>query len=141
MSKKTVVFDFDGVIHRYSKGWQDGSIYDKPTEGIYEVLGQLKQKNYEIVIVSTRCSTDEGMQEINDWLERYGLNGLIDKVCKEKPPAMVYVDDRAIKFDGNNIGSLVSQIENFKTWQQIEHIKGDINTVDNWVKKFGLDKK
>ena len=36
--KKTIVFDFDGVIHRYSKGWQDGNIYDKPTKGIKETI-------------------------------------------------------------------------------------------------------
>lgn len=27
MSKKTIVFDFDGVIHKGYKGWKDGSIY------------------------------------------------------------------------------------------------------------------
>ena len=27
MNKKTIVFDFDGVIHLGYKGWKDGSIY------------------------------------------------------------------------------------------------------------------
>ena len=27
MAKKTIVFDFDGVIHKGYKGWKDGSIY------------------------------------------------------------------------------------------------------------------
>ena len=33
----------------------------------------------------------------------------------EKPPAICYVDDRAICFDGNTDG-LIEKIVNFKSW-------------------------
>lgn len=36
MSKKTICVDFDGVIHKYSKGWQGDVIYDEPVEGAKE---------------------------------------------------------------------------------------------------------
>lgn len=123
MSKKTVVFDFDGVIHKYSKGWQDGSIYDKPVDGIYEVLGKLKSTGWEIVVVSSRCANSDGLIAVQRWLDVNGFSGLVDRVCTEKPPAKVYVDDRAICFDGNHIDSLVYQIENFKTWQQKDSVQ------------------
>lgn len=29
----TISIDFDGVIHQYSKGWQNGEIYDPPIRG------------------------------------------------------------------------------------------------------------
>ena len=116
--QKTVVFDFDGVIHKYSKGWNDGSIYDIPVDGIYEVLGKLKIKGYKIVVVSTRCANEESKSKMKAWLDRYGFNGLIDEISATKPPAIVYVDDRAICFDANEINSLVYKIDNFKTWQQ-----------------------
>ena len=64
MSKKTVVFDFDGVIHKYSKGWQNGCIYDEPNKNIKETIDRLRKDNYEVVIVSTRCSTEEGRDAI-----------------------------------------------------------------------------
>ena len=30
--------DFDGVIHKNSKGFYDGTIYDDPIEGVEEAL-------------------------------------------------------------------------------------------------------
>ena len=38
MEDKTIAVDFDGFIHKYSKGWHDGSIYDEPVEGAAEAL-------------------------------------------------------------------------------------------------------
>lgn len=114
MDKKTIVFDFDGVIHRYSKGWQDGSIYDKPVKGIKEVIDELR-KDYKIVIVSTRSATEEGKNNIINWLKKYDIK--VDDISKEKPPALIYVDDRAINFDGN-CKTLMKKINNFKGWTE-----------------------
>jgi len=38
ITKNTIAVDFDGVIHQYSKGWEDGSIYDKPVKGVRQAL-------------------------------------------------------------------------------------------------------
>lgn len=112
--KYTVVFDFDGVIHSYNSGWQGiDVISDPPVDGIKEVIAELRNKGYEVVVVSTRCSKPSGILAILDWLEKYNIK--VDKVSDIKPPAIVYVDDRAITFDGKTEG-LVDKICNFKPW-------------------------
>ena len=116
--KKTVVFDFDGVIHSYSSGWKGADcIPDPPVLGIEKALAKLHQE-YEIAIVSSRCSTQAGVDAINHWLYKNGLAQYVDKVCKEKPPAIVYIDDRAICFDGN-AASLVEKVRSFKPWTEV----------------------
>lgn len=114
--KQTVVFDFDGVIHSYTSGWQGATIIpDEPVPGIKEALQEIREAGYEVVIVSTRCAHTGGMTAIFDWLNLYGLTDYVDKLCKEKPPAIVYIDDRAICFDGKPEG-LLEKIETFKPW-------------------------
>lgn len=115
MNKKTIAFDFDGVIHRYSKGWQDGSIYDKPVEGIGIVIDQLRMAGYKVVVYSTRCSTPFGILSVETWLEKHKIK--VDGVTDTKPIAMAYVDDRAIPF-GGNCEILMREIRNFKPWTE-----------------------
>lgn len=129
---KTVAIDFDGVIHKYSKGWQDGSVYDGPIDGAFEYIKSLMENNYAVFIFSTRSP-----RQIKKWLldyvivseyeaeglggdptllkyTRYGFTAEIipfwkkfwnkEKVLgitKRKLPAIAYIDDRAVKFDGN----------------------------------------
>ena len=116
--KKTVVFDFDGVIHSYKSGWKGHVIIaDEPTRGIGKALKEIHDAGYEIVVVSTRCAHGLGRLAIEKWLDKWGLSQYVDRVCKEKPPAIVYIDDRAICFDGKPEG-LLEKIETFRPWNK-----------------------
>ena len=91
--KKTVAVDFDGVLNNYT-GYDPndlGTIRD----GAKDFLETLHQK-YTVIIYSTRNSTD-----IIYWLKRYHLDKYINRVTNNKPPAVAYIDDRAIRFNGN----------------------------------------
>lgn len=118
---KTVVFDFDGVIHSYKRGWQGAmTIADPPVPGIEKSLREIKEAGYEVVVVSTRCAHFGGKMAIESWLDVWGLAPYVDKVCKEKPPAIVYIDDRAICFDGKP-ENLLGQIQSFQPWYKKEN--------------------
>ena len=126
---RTVVFDFDGVIHSYTSGWQgEDTILDPPVPGIREALKEIRDAGYEVVVVSTRCATIKGHGAIEAWLYDNGLREYIDKVCKEKPPAVAYIDDRAICFDGHP-ETLLKKIKNFQPWYK----KPTLTPPNEWV--------
>lgn len=116
MGKFSIVFDFDGVINSYTSGWVSPTdLPDLPVEGIRETIAEIMTK-YKVVVVSTRCCYEGGIEAISKWLEKYDI---VDSVSAEKPPAIVYIDDRAVRFDGNThtqTGVLLSIIDNFKPW-------------------------
>lgn len=90
--KPKLLVDFDGVLHRYSRGWADGTAYDPPMPGALDAVGDLLAQGYEVVIFSTRPA-----EQIHPWLLRYGFPvGL--RVTDRKEPAVALIDDRAVRF-------------------------------------------
>ncbi len=113
--KKTIVFDFDGVIHSYVSGWQGVTVIpDAPIEETVATIKRLREEGYWVAVVSTRCADPYGMKAVRVYLKKHQIK--VDKVCAEKPPALVYVDDRAVCFRPGT--DLYNQIINFKPWRE-----------------------
>lgn len=112
-TQQRVVFDFDGVIHSYKSGWQGAAVIpDEPVEGIKEAIEEIRAE-YLVSVVSARCADEEGMKAVCDYLKHHDIT--VDEVLDKKPPAVVYIDDRAICFDGNS-KALLDKIKAFKPW-------------------------
>lgn len=113
---KTIVFDFDGVIHSYVSGWTGPTIIpDPPVDGIKESIASIRSAGYRVVVVSTRCAHPDGRTAIMLYLRRHGI--AVDGIRADKPPAVAYVDDRAITFDGHP-ETLLKKIQDFKPWNK-----------------------
>lgn len=116
ITKQTVVFDFDGVIHSYTSGWKgNGIVPDPPVHGIKEAIDEIRAAGYRVVVVSSRCAMPTGYIAVQEYLQHHGI--VVDGVTCEKSPAVCYIDDRAINFDGNP-STLLSKIQNFKPWNK-----------------------
>lgn len=101
---KNIAIDFDGVIHKNSKGYYDGTIYDEPIDGARESLKKLSKK-YDVVIFTAKAKPDRGLingktgvQLVWEWLEENDMAQFVTKVTAEKPRAVQYIDDKGIQF-------------------------------------------
>lgn len=134
---QTVVFDFDGVIHSYKSGWKGSTVIsDPPVEGIEEVLRELKQCGYNIVVSSSRCDNHDSLEAVNDWMLKYDLLKYVDLITNKKPPALCYVDDRAICFRGDT-KNLVERIKHFEPWHG-EILNSDDDTFNYFKPEKGI---
>lgn len=108
--KKTIVFDFDGVIHSGYRGYGDGSIYG---EIDFELLDYIKKlmKNYYIVISSNRPAEQivKYMNDLDYGIEFKLFNKDMDEnmywndpdaigVTNQKAVGWLYVDDRGFRY-------------------------------------------
>lgn len=102
--KVNIGVDFDGVIHKCSKGYYDGTIYDDPVDGSYEALKLLAEK-YTVIVYTCKAKPDRGLvngktgtELVWEWLEKYDMSKFVSKVTSEKPRAVAYIDDKSLEF-------------------------------------------
>ena len=105
---KQLAIDFDGVIHKSSKSFHDGTIYDDPVDGVGEALKQLS-KDYTLIIYTCKANPDRplvngktGIELIWEWLKKYDFDRYIEDITYTKPNAKYYIDDKAVRFTNWN---------------------------------------
>ena len=97
--RRTVCIDFDGCIHSYESGWCGAEVIpDPPIHRVKDAIDRLRE-NFRIVVHSARSATIEGHDAIIAWLQKHEIE--VDEVSRYKPPASIYIDDRAIHYRGN----------------------------------------
>ena len=131
--KKTICIDFDGVIHLYSSGWHGAHIIpDPPVNGAIEGLYRLcADEEIDVVIFSARSGQAGGIDAMKEWLQGWDwqyrdknnigkdVPDLLNQVRfpETKPPAMCYIDDRGVHFDGD-WSKITTDLKNFQPWNR-----------------------
>lgn len=107
-----VCVDLDGVLNEFD-GWKGPDYFHPPRPGAREFLEQLHELGYRIVIFTVRWKP-----HVEQWLAQHGLAELVDEVTDKKPPAHIYIDDRAFCFRGD-FGEALERIPGFRAhWEQ-----------------------
>lgn len=129
MNKPIICIDFDGVIHSYERGWQNGEIYGTVVPGFFEWVERVRD-HFKLVIYSSRSKDDDGIIAMGTWLHkqrntwiktggnRNPTEPLEIEFAHEKPPAFLTIDDRAIQFRGiwEDTDLDVESLKAFKPW-------------------------
>jgi hypothetical protein len=123
--RPTLCIDFDGVIHSYERGWQDGVIYGAVTPGFFEWADEAG-KLFELVIYSSRSSDPKMLKDMVAWMDEQRAiwrdewpksdSDADFTFADKKPPAWLTIDDRAICFEGDWSALDPRALLAFKPW-------------------------
>lgn len=131
MSKRrTICLDFDGVVHRYDSPWTSATeIADDVTPGFFEWADAVAE-HFDLVIYSARSKEPGGREAMMAWLyeqrkkwrEAGGTSVATWPVAFDfptgKPQAVIYIDDRGLRFDGDWSAIKVEDLLAFRPWNK-----------------------
>lgn len=119
MSNKTICIDIDGTLVHYEE-WKGEEYFGGIIEGAAFATHKLHENGWYIIIYSTRANKELISRFLDDSkIEFDSINenpNQPENAKDGKPYADIYVDDRAICFNGDWEQTLM-EIEKFKPWE------------------------
>jgi hypothetical protein len=135
MRRYTVAVDFDGVLHEWDGVYRGPSVIQgEPVPGAIEWLLETLA-TFDVVVNSTRCNSRRGRRAIRKWLKRNageawnespaGLGIESVRVLKGKHPALIYLDDRAVRFTGPESWPDRRAIHDAIPWHKVRAVRNE----------------
>jgi len=140
----TIAIDFDGVIHPYT-GYKGPGVFNPPYPEAAAGLKSLRQNGYKILIYSCRGEVgkirsylnlhDLTYDYIGTYKDEFSPKGFIANPSKVF--ADIYVDDRALKFNGS-WPDLVQQVDSFTLWYKRPFDKDKVGYLSRFLDPVNL---
>lgn len=111
---KTIVFDFDGVIHKGYSGWKDGTIYGEIDIELIDYMKELMNDYY--IVISSNRPAKQIVEHLNNMqlgvkfelFEKDMNNNMywnkkdVIGITNEKAVGILYIDDRGYRYTDND---------------------------------------
>ena len=115
--------DFDGVCHSYTSGWQGATVIpDPPVPGMWLFL-EAAVRHFNVQIYSSRSHQEGGIEAMRAWFIQHADSGYRQDIARkwltfprEKPPAHLTLDDRALCFEGT--WPAITALLDFRPWHK-----------------------
>jgi hypothetical protein len=101
-ASRTIGIDFDNTIA--SADPDNPSEIGPPEPGAIEALKEIHRRGFHIVLLTCRALKqwkDTDIPKVEAFLKEHGIDDIIVNITATKPVAMMYIDDRAINYNGN----------------------------------------
>ena len=106
--KKKILIDLDGVLNNYD-GCYDEENIPHIKDGAEDFLKELN-KTAELYLFTSR-----NLLTTSKWLQKNRIDIYFNDITNIKIPAFLYIDDRAINFEGD-YKSILKEINEFKPY-------------------------
>lgn len=109
MCKRKILIDLDGVLNQYGNDNFDENYIPDLKLGAKEFIKSLSI-DFELYLFTSR-----NLLLASKWLINNDLDKYFNDVTNIKIPSFLYIDDRAICFNGN-FNQTLEEIDRFKTY-------------------------